>query len=229
MSDFIRNCPQIVLDRIWSKLRAPQKEQFCHVYGDLQLNFPKIDAEFHCCLCILREIIENFSSDDGTALPKNFLYKNGLNLTFSNGYYLRTWKLRNFFNPEDSNVPTAIFNYFLSQMDRIFTFEKIEELEIHIKDCHSLYPIWNPINDNKRTNFINNHIEVFPQDSAQADFLKFYIDKMTFLTINRINWDKIFIDGIELESYRPVRMLAYFLNYIQSDENGVIGGKTSKQ
>ena len=228
MSDFIRDCPKIVLDRIWSKLRTPQKEQFCHVYSDLQTDFPKIGAEFHCCLCILREIIETFSSDDGKILPKHFLYKNGLNLNFTNGYYLRTWKIRRLFDPNDSKVPTAIFNYFLSQLDRICTFENIQELETHIKVYHESYLIWNPINDKKPTNFINNHIEVFPEDTAQADFLKFYLSKMTFFMNHRINWDKIEIDGDKLDSYRAVRMLAYFLNQIKNDDENQIGGKTSK-
>ena len=227
MTDFIKNCPKVVLERIWQRLAAPDKEIFCNVYPEMKESFAPIGNEYHCPLCLFRIFIEMFAADDGALIPKTFGYKPGLNIVFTNEYFLKTWQLRNFSDPVDAMEPTAIFAYFLTQLDRSFSFENENEIKEHLKTFHEQKLMWDPADDFKRTNFINNRIEFFVEDDAQAKFKNFFLGRIGFLSENRINWDPVIADNLPIGSYRAIKTFSHFLEKLEEDHHDEIGGKTS--
>ena len=117
MSDFIENAPRLIFLKIWEMLGINEKQNFALSYPDLAANAPRVGNHYHCVLCLLCIIHDNFSFDDGSKIPRTFSYTRGPDIEFSTLYSLRTWRLRSFFKPEESNIPTQIFAYFLSKFE----------------------------------------------------------------------------------------------------------------
>ena len=231
MSDFIENAPRLIFLKIWEMMGINEKKNFALSYPDLATNAPRVGNHYHCVLCLLCIIYDNFSFDDGSAIPRTFSYTRGPDLEFSAHYSLRTWRLRCFYKPEESKIPTQIFAYFLSKFEQTFSTDSAEKMTEHVEKCHTHpFLIQYPIRILLATNFINNRrIVSSPSSPDQAHFKNFFLQTIKFFADNRITWNPIFLDkeSKPLSCYPALRGLAFFLREALNDEENQIGGQTS--
>ena len=231
MSDFIENVPRLIFLKIWEALEVPEKSNLVLAYPELAETTPRVGKHFHCVLCLMSIIYDNFSFDDGQILPKTFAYTGGPDIIFNMIYALQTWKLRAFYKPSDVEIPDKIFTCVLSQFNRTFSFENFDEIISHVREEHSyVFLLRHSLRILLNTNFINNRrIITTPSFTDQKRFADFYLEKMKFFSENTISWKPIYLKDECLPCSPALRCLAHFLREALADDvSNNHGGKTSK-
>ena len=178
MSDFIENVPRLIFLKIWEALEVPEKSNLVLAYPELAETTPRVGKHFHCVLCLMSIIYDNFSFDDGQILPKTFAYTGGPDIIFNMIYALKTWKLRAFYKPSDVEIPDKIFTCVLSQFNRTFSFENFDEIISHVREEHSyVFLLRHSLRILLNTNFINNRRIITTPSFTDQKRLLIFISK----------------------------------------------------